>query len=290
MTLATNAAVEVLVGDDSNMIDELLAGLSDEIEIEGFNADGGEVIESVIEAAMPLVDEAALEAAIEGVERKEAKQALYAQQKSNDASDGVAPETTVESLTTPADPKAKKSKEAKQPKPPKEPKEKKAPVPTSVSHKPGDLLLAKLGAAANDYLVFSLADAGSLSNEELAVKRAEFVEVMNNREGIAIKVKEKAIQLFTTLVKGGQMNKVMAAAFMLLATEGSLTSGGKGNLETALRASGLSERTSASQSNQIFMLLPLLNLTVKSKGVMSPNPDSALLPTIYANQGLTQAV
>lgn len=313
MTSAALAVIET-TGAENDMIADLLAGLDDNEAIEGFGeedfaGDASEVIESMIEAAAPLdVDHETLEAAIGDVVRADARTALYSEQEAQAASDAVAPETTVEDLTAPADPKADKIKKAAAAKLAKEtakaekakakaaadalkpPKEAKTPAATSVTHKPGQLLLAKLGAKAADYLVFSLNDATTLDDAGLKVKADAFIEILDNREGTAIKVKEKCLQLFSTLTKGGAMNKVMATAFKLLATDGHLTSGSKGNLETALRAVPLSERTSASQANQMFMLLPLLNLTVKAKGIMEPNPDSALLPTIYANLGLTQAV
>jgi hypothetical protein len=180
--------------------------------------------------------------------------------------------------------RAKKKAErdaAKAAQPPKEPR------PTSVSHKPGDLLVAKLGSKWREFVVFDDADAA----DTLVLEKSqdEFVERMNDPKAIADKVREKAIMLFTWLKNGGELNEVMRRAFTVLHDQGQLTSGDKGNLQQNLLTKPYSLGTARSQANQMFMLFPELRLTVKHKGGMVPNANSVLLPLIYDRLGLTGA-
>jgi len=167
-------------------------------------------------------------------------------------------------------------------KPAKEPK---APRATSITHKPGDLLMAKLGAKARDMLVFSFADA-ELEAGELALKQDAFVADMNDPDKIAIKVRDKAILLLTGLAAGAQMNDVLRRAFVVLHEEGKLTSGDKGNLQQNLALKPYSLGTCRAQANQVFMLFPILGICVKTKGGMTPNEDSTILAAAYAQLGL----
>ncbi len=166
----------------------------------------------------------------------------------------------------------------------------KAPRATSVTHKPGDLLLAKLGENASDFLVFTRQDA-TLEESERKAKIDAFIGRMNvmlqTEEGyIADKVKDKALQLFGWMKYGGALNEVMRRAFTVLTKEGKLTSGNKGNLQTNLLAKPYSPGTAASQANQMFMLFPLLEITKREKGVMVANPDSLILMKAQAELGL----
>lgn len=205
----------------------------------------------------------------------EAKQKLYAEQGAPEVgTGGDAPQTDADAGAAKIK-KPRKKKDAA-------PKVPKATRPTSVTHKPGDLLLAKLGTKAGDYLIFS---ADPAENE---TKVAEFIARMNDREAIAEKVREKIIMLMTWMAGGGTgaLNEVLRRTFAVLSKNGTLTSGDKGNLQQDLLAKPYSMGTARSQANQMFMALPELGLTLKSKGAMTPNPDSIMLQAINAQLGL----
>jgi len=205
----------------------------------------------------------------------EAKQKLYAEQDAPEVGSGDdAPQTDADAVAADTK-KPRKKKDAA-------PKEPKATRPTSVTHKPGDLLLAKLGTKAGDYLIFS---ADPAENE---TKVADFIARMNDREAIAEKVREKIIMLMTWMAGGrtGALNEVLRRTFTVLSKDGTLTSGDKGNLQQDLLAKPYSMGTARSQANQMFMALPELGLTLKSKGAMTPNPDSIMLQAINAQLGL----
>lgn len=292
-SMAVEAHVETPAADAAAvaLLDGLLGELGGDEDIAAINADdhieGIDDIEEIIddEAANEGNAAIAVAAEIEGTavdflddlaaeaEREAAKHALYAEQD--------APTAAGDADTPTAEPKKGKGK-AKAAKAPKEPK---PPRATKVTHSPGDLLLAKLGGNAADFLVFNISDA-DLHPSELTAKTEAFIARMNDREAIADKVKEKMTMLFTWLKDGGDLNVVMARSFRLLHEQGELTSGDKGNLQVNLLAKPYSLGTARSQSNQMFMAFPELGLTVKEKGKMVPNPDSALLPLIYNRLGL----
>ena len=191
--------------------------------------------------------------------------------------------TTIEELIAPAGKKkGKKAKAAKEPKAPKEPKE---PRATSITHQPGDLLVAQLGTRAADYLTLSTLDA-ELETDALNAKRDGFVDRMNDPDAIADKVREKMIMAIMFAADGGALNEVLKRTLTVLAADGHLTSGEKGNLQVNLLAKPYSKGTAASQSNQMFMALPELDICIKEKGRMVANPDSTLLMAMNARLGL----
>lgn len=250
-----------------------------------------------------------IEAAVEDAEREAAKVAMYAAQPGDNGGDGSAPLTTAESLENPptivpvdakvakaAAAAAKKAEKAAAkaaadaemgiaPKEPKAPKAPSAPRATSVTHKPGALLIVKLGSAARDYLTFDMADI-ELDAEALYAKQDAFIARMNDRDAIADKVREKMTMLLTWIQKGGELNTVLHRTFMVLHAKNELTSGDAGNLQVNLLAKPYSLGTARSQANQMFMALPELGIVVKEKGRMVPNPNSTLLPLINAKLGL----
>ena len=239
----------------------------------------GEIIEQeeAVEAA-PVESEVLAVAA--DLERAEAVQLLYAE-------DDKAPEAATTEADTPkteAVPKAAKAKKEAKAKPPK------APRVTSVTHKPGDLLMAKLGENARDFLVFDMDDA-ALDADALIAKQDAFIARMNviipSEPGyIADKVKEKAVMLFSWMKHGGKLNDVMQRAFTVLLKDGELISGNKGNLQLNLLSKPYTAGTSASQSNQMFMLFPLLSITVREKGKMVANPNSLILAKVKSEFGI----
>lgn len=302
--------------NDTATDDSILAGLLDQLgdddavletlELDGADAgnldDSGIVEPMVADAAGDddLLESIAAEVAdddvdglLDAVAADAAKQDVYNEQVATSETGG-APETDAEALAQPevaATPKKKGGSKKKDAAPAatgdeKEAAPPKAPRATSVTHKPGDLLLAKLGEKAESYLVLNMADA-ELAPEEQAAKRDAFVARMNDKDAIADKVREKMSMFLLWMAKGGgDLNEVLRRSLALLNAEGKLTSGDKGNLQLNLLSKPYSIGTARSQANQMFMALPELGLTIKVKGQMEPNPDSALLPLAYALLGL----
>lgn len=271
INMAAVAEIDLNTADDS----AILASMFEDDAPEEIELAETDLIEDVV------ADEDMLAVAAE-IEKAEAITALY------DEADPADLLATVSEADTPkteadAEPVAKKAKKEKVAKAPKEPK---ALRPTSHTHQPGDLLLAKLGENAKDYLVFETADA-ALDSGELALKVNEFIARMNDRDAIADKVREKAIQLFTWVKSGGKLNEVLERTFKVLARDGELTSGAKGNLQTDLLSKPYSPGTAASQANQMFMLLPELKVTMKEKGRMVLNPESLIFMKAKAELSLS---
>lgn len=234
----------------------------------------GELGDEIIEEAHDE-HEPELEAAVAEL-KSEAAQAVYADQDS---------ETVIDAADKPAtDPEAiaEKPVKAKKAKAPKTPKEPKAPRITSITHKPGDRLVALLGG--KDWLQFIKSD-----DMLAAEKRAEkFIEDMNDREAIADKVKDKAIMLLTWMASGkdvAALNEVLLRTFKVLFRDGELTSGKNGNLQVDLLGKPYSPGTAASQANQMFMLLPILGVTVREKGRMVINAESAIVDVMKLKLG-----
>jgi hypothetical protein len=140
----------------------------------------------------------------------------------------------------------------------------------------------KLGEKASEFLVLELADA-ELDEEALKAKQEA---VLAEIDTLAKKVSEKAVQLFGWLKNGGSLNEVMKRTFEVLAKDGEITSGEKGNLQQNLLAKPYSKGTAASQANQMFMLLPMLRVTKREKGRMIANPDSLILAKAKSELGL----
>jgi hypothetical protein len=141
---------------------------------------------------------------------------------------------------------------------------------------------SKLGDKVSEFLVLEMADA---ELDEAALK-AKQETVLAEIDTLAKKVSEKAVQLFGWMRNGGSLNEVMKRTFEVLAKEGELTSGEKGNLQQNLLAKPYSKGTAASQANQMFMLLPMLKVTRREKGRMIANPDSLILAKAKAELGL----
>lgn len=295
-----------------NVEGDVLAGLLADLTVpDGAVIEDGEnpAVEASVESADAHTDEVLEEQIEESADAIAARQAVYAAQGTPDLEALFGGQPEADQPATGADeavedaPKkgrvklsaedkaarakardeerAKKKAErdaAKAAKPPVEPR------PTSITHKPGDLLVAKLGSNWREFVVFEDQDAA----DTLVLERSqdEFIERMNDPKAIADKVREKAIMLFTWLKSGGELNEVMRRAFTVLHQDGQLTSGGKGNLEQNLLLKPYSKGTAASQANQMFMLFPILRLTVKHKGGMAPNANSVLLPMIFDRLGL----
>lgn len=235
-------------------------------------------LDEVIEEADEAVEPETLEAAVADIHKAEAVQAVYADQDDEVEETAEADKPSTEALPDEKNVKAKKAKT------PKEPKEPKAPRVTSTTHKPDERLMALLGGDKT-WLGFIKSD------DTLAAERRadQFLADMHDRDAIADKVKDKAIMLLTWIASGkdtSALNEVLLRSFSVLFKDGELTSGNKGNLQTNLLSKPYSPGTASSQSSQMFMLFPLLGITLKEKGRMIPNPDSAILEVMKLKMGV----
>lgn len=230
----------------------------------------------------PVLEADALEAAVADLHKAEAVQAVYADQDDEVEETAEADKPATETLP---DEKVK-AKKAKQPKADGESKEPKAPRITSTTHKPGERLMALLGGDKT-WLGFLKSESHDTAAAE---RRAnQFLADMHDRNAIADKVKDKAIQLLTWIASGkdtSALNEVLLRSFSVLFKDGELSSGNKGNLQTNLLSKPYSPGTAASQANQIFMLFPILGITVREKGRMIANPDSAIVDVMKLKLGL----
>ncbi|MDY7537569.1 hypothetical protein QN372_00240 [Undibacterium sp. RTI2.1] len=283
MTTST-ALVGSMEASEELLLDSLLSELNEEDIIEGLDTvEPIIVVAATATAAAPIEvesDESLLDDAIAEAELKTAKAELYADQKSPAVGEGEVPEALTKGAKAKKSKKVKKAaEEGAEPKAPKEPK---APMATLVNTKPGALLKIRLGAKLADYLTFNVADMEEQSEQ----KRANFIDKMNDPDAIADKVREKVLQFFSWMLKADKPNEVIRRALVVLKRDGELTSGDKGNLQLDLLAKPYSLGTARSQANQVFMLFPLLEITMKEKGKMVANPDSTLLMTANAMLGL----
>jgi hypothetical protein len=253
INMAVTAAVDTTANDDDAILAAMLAA-DDEI----------------VETAASDDEIMAVAASIE---KAESIEALY-------ADDAAAADVIVAAADVPAtDAAVVTEKKAKAPKAPKAPK---VPRITRVTGKESAVLAAKLGDKVGDFLVLETADA-ALDADALKAKQDD---VLTSIDALAKKVGEKATMLFGWMKNGGTLNEVMKRTFTVMARDGELTSGNKGNLQTDLLSKPYSPGTSASQANQMFMLLPALKITIKEKGKMVPNPDSLIYMKAKAELGL----
>lgn len=309
--LSAGGAAAPAPSDTDAVLNTLLADLKDDATLEP-DANGADILDEVIEGA-GIAGEANVQAAgaevlddalLEQVENDAARAEVYSTQSGQPElpaafSEGDVQAAIGDAAAVVVPPKGKggkgkggKGKNAKPAEPkkaegktdakPAEPKSPKTPRATSVTHKPGDLLLVKLGEKAADFLVFDTTH----DQKAIDAARDAFIAKMNDREAIADKVKDKIQMLLVWLMKGGELNEVLKRTFTVLHKEGKLTSGDKGNLIQNLLAKPYSAGTARSQANQMFMALPELGITLKGKGEMTPNPNSALLAAINAQLGL----
>lgn len=272
----TNATPDANV----SLVDELLAGVLDVDNepakpsfasfADAVGAEPTEIIEPATDLAADPSDD--IDAALDQIDA-----ALNASATEETPAADPAP--------APAKPKRQKKaaapKEPKQPKAPKEPKpapEPKAPRVTYHGNAKSAVLDNRVGGKTADMLVLEYADA-ALSPEELAAKQAAIREELDTK--IAKKVAEKAIMLFKDIAAGVPVqNEVMRRAFTVLARDGFMVSGDKGNVQAEL-ITKYSIGTTRSQANQMFCLFPFLKITVRDgKGRQVPNPDSTILPVV----------
>lgn len=233
-------------------------------------------------------DAAAIAAAVAEIERAEVP--------ASDATD--AEPVTAAATPAPKPEKGKKgSKKAAAPKEPKEPKpeapkEPKAPRVTYVTGNVSDVLKARMGDKLNEFLILEPEDA-ALPSEELQAKQAELLALLNKRPGTSEggstqkKVAEKVVMLFGWIKNGGKLNEVMERTFKVLARDGKITTGDKGNLHAELLAKPYSVGTARAQAGQMASMLPMLKVVTKSeKGCMELNPNSMIFAAVKGQLGL----
>lgn len=185
-------------------------------------------------------------------------------------------------------PEAKTEKKAKAPKAPKPPAE---PRVTYVTGKASDVLAARVGNV-NEMLLLEAADL-TLSAEELEAKQRDLLDMLNARprsgseQSTQKKVAEKVVMLFGWMKKGGALNEVMRRTFTVLARDGYIVSGDKGNLHAELLAKPYSVGTCRAQAGQMMAMLPMLKIATKGeKGRLDLNPDSLIFAKVKADLGL----
>ena len=293
LNMSVAAELEMEAGSsDASLIDSMLADMggdsgsagSEDI-IEDPAGDEGSAIESTIEAAVAptttaaLDDPDAIEAAVAELERAEKTQALYEGEEhpAEAASDADTPATPAEGAPA-AD---------------KKPKEPKSPRVTYINGKASDVLKAKLGDKLSDALLLEVSDA-TLDPEMLRAKQEDLLALLNarphNSEGggsTQKKVAEKIVQLFGWMNKGGTLNEVMARTFKVLARDGEIVSGDKGNLHAELLSKPYSVGTARAQAGQMMAMLPMLKIANKAdKGKLVANEDSLILMKVKAELDL----
>lgn len=255
--------------------DALLASMIGNLGLD--DDEEGDIPEGLVEIIVPvdlLADP--LEAAVADIERAEAIEAVYEEQDREAQAEALFESAADKPSTETVATKPAKTKKEKAPK---------TTRVTSITHQPGDRLVAQLGADYKDFLVFYKSD-----DTVAAETRVEsFVTAMNDRDAIADKVKDKAVMLLTWLKAGkdvSELNEVLRRAFTVLFRDGELTSGKAGNLQVDLLSKPYSPGTSASQANQMFMLFPILGITQREKGRMVVNPDSTIVEAMRIKLGV----
>jgi hypothetical protein len=274
--IATHDEINLNAGDDA-----MLASLLEEMTAED---------DGIIEGN----DDSIIEAAVADIEKAEAHRAIYEGEESE------APVVT--EADKPKTKKVREPKKAKEPKEPKkagepkkadEPKKAKERMPTYVSNKPSEVLNARIGGKTDEMLLLEVGDI-ELAPDVLKKKQADLLTLLNTRPGTGgtgstqKKVAEKIVMLFDWMAKGGKLNEVIRRAFEVLARDGEIISGDKGNLHAALLAKPYSVGTCRAQAGQIFAMFQMLKIVNKvEKGKFVANPDSLILMKAKADLGLS---
>ena len=166
------------------------------------------------------------------------------------------------------------------------PAEKKAKeyVPRYTNSTKSTVLQYRLGEKAQDYLILEDSDA-LLDEDGLKAKNAAVLKSID--DCTQKKVQEKAVMLFTWVKNGGKLNEVMARTMKVLARDGYITTGDKGNLHAELLSKPYSVGTARAQSGQMVTMLPMLHIAEKQqRGKLVANPHSMILAKAIAELGL----
>ena len=197
---------------------------------------------------------------------------------------------TAESLTPAEEKPAKKGKAKKAEKTAADAEGAEAPssgkkwVPRYTNSSKSTVLQHRLGEDAQNYLLLETQDA-ALDAEGLKKKMDEVLATIDACG--QKKVQEKAVMLFSWMKKGGALNEVMARTLKVLARDGYITTGDKGNLHAELLSKPYSPGTARAQAGQMATMLPMLHIANKAeKGKLVANPESLIMMKAVAELGL----
>jgi hypothetical protein len=138
-----------------------------------------------------------------------------------------------------------------------------------------DRIKARLGANLGDYLVLEIADA-SLEGDALKAKQDETLAVI---DAMSVKVKNRASLLMDFLSgKTGKPNEILKRALDVLAADGKITTGDKGNLHINLLAKPYSVSAARAMGRNTLTVMEKTKMIVAgAKGEFLPNPQSLFL-------------
>jgi hypothetical protein len=202
-------------------------------------------------------------------------------------------EASVEAAAPVAEAPKKKGKKAKTPKAAKAPKTPKAPKEPKPAAEPkaprvfyGKDKVSRIAANVSpDFLVLTVQDA-ELTGEALTAAQSATMEIV---KGMGDKVKNRATNLIEFASgKLPRLNNVGMTALRLLASEGQITTGDKGNLHAALLAKPYAPAAArAMGNNQLNAMRQLKLISLTSKGHYAPNGDSVLLSILASKLALS---
>lgn len=176
----------------------------------------------------------------------------------------------------------KKVKAAKAPKEPKPAAEPKAPKEPRVFF--GKDKVRRLSTTvAPDFLVLTTADA-MLEGEALTAAQEATKELIGK---MGDKVKNRATNLIEAVAGRGKLNNISTTALNVLARDGFIQTGDKGNFHAALLAKPYSPAAARAMGNNTVHAFRLLQVVVGEKGRYVANPDSVYLSILAGQMGLT---
>ena len=141
-----------------------------------------------------------------------------------------------------------------------------------------------LGAELGNYTILTLSDA-ALEGAELAAKQQETLEIMGKA---GVKVQNRMTLLLEFVAgKSGRLNEVIERTVRLLAKEGSIRTGDKGNLHQNLLAKPYSPAAARAMGNNTIAALRGFSVIVKgSDGSYTVNPESLIWMKLQGLLGL----
>ena len=145
-------------------------------------------------------------------------------------------------------------------------------------------LTDKLGDKLGENTVLEIADA-ILEGDELVAKQGETLLALKSA---GIKVQNRMTFMLEFVAgKSAKLNGVIHTAFALLHKDGQLTTGGKGNVITALLAHPYSDSAAKAMGGNTILAMKALKVIVPTeKGTFVANPDSLILMKINGMIGL----
>lgn len=142
-----------------------------------------------------------------------------------------------------------------------------------------------LGEQLGDYMVLTMQDA-MLTGDDLVAKQNETLETIGK---MGSKVKNRAVFLFDFVSgKKKELNEVLERTLRVLARDGKLVSGDKGNLHADLIAKPYAPSAARAMGNNTLNLFRTLKLIQAGteKQTFVANPDSLLLAKANSLLGL----